>query len=579
MRAALALIFLVLWWPAAGPAAGQPPATQAALLPVQVERALKHVPDDAALVAIVPSVDALAAGLSAFGKAAGIPDLGEVTARGLLDKALDKSAAALDPAGPLVLVLSAGHEEPILIAALESEESWKAATQPSVLRDDVRVYEFGTDRFVAASIGPVAIFAREKGELRRALDSTGQFVARFSTDAGPWLGQRHVVVYADVPAWKNEIEASFGLVAQRMSVGMVAAGPDAEASRQVGNWMLERLKRMVLEARTYVGSVRVDARGVFADSRALFPPDSGVGRYLQQVHRPKRDLLRGLPAGDGPVVVALEWEEEPGAESFSEAMVKALVNMEPLRQRIGAEKLEALARQSMELNRTVPGTSMVFGFSPAGKGLLYWGLYLTREGEAVQRDMRRICELTPELMGAWGAFPAAMTPSTPEHVAGVAVDIYQFNFEVESSPRQPVVEALYGKSPTLYMAPHPQGVAYAFGPDADAREKLTRLLKPDAAPLSRDPHVTNLFKILTPDPQMCILVDVPALLTSVAGLLEQFGVPLPPLELGDAQAPWAGLAFYLEPAAPRVEFFVPAEPIQAAVKALKELEGPTDEAY
>jgi hypothetical protein len=576
VRFTFALVFVVLFVPCV---AAQSATTSAVALPPQVERALRYVPDDTHLAVVVPSVDALVVGLSAFGKATGLPDVAEVTARGLLDKVLDQGAAALDTTGPLLLALTAGHDEPLLIAALKSDESWKAATQPTVLRDDVLLYEFGPDRYVAASVGGVAIFAREKAELRRALDATGAFGPRLVREAGALLSQRQVVFYADVTAWQDTIDTRLDLVAQATSVGMVAAGPEGEASLQVWNWMLERLKRMLVDGQVYVGSGRVNAQGVFVDSRATFKPDSSVERYLKELRRPKHDLLRGLPAGEGPIVMAFEWEEAPGAEGFNAALAKALMNMESIRQKVGAEKLEAVLQQSVEMNRKVPGASAVFGFSPEGQGLLYWGLYLTQEGGPVQREMRRLCELTPELMSAWGAFPAAMTPSAPEEVAGVAADVYQFNFEAQDSPRQPMVEMLYGKNPALYMAPHPEGVAYAFGPREEARARLARLLNREAAPLSKDPRVVDLFKVLTADPQMCILADIPGILRSAAGLLEQVGLRLPTLELGAAQTPLAGFTFYLEPAAPRVELFVPAEPIKALVDIVKELEGKTDEPY
>jgi hypothetical protein len=577
MRLASALFFLVVSWPRA--ACAEPPATQPAALPPQAERVLKYVPDDARLVVVVPSVDALATGLSAFGTAAGIPELADLTARRVLEKSLDKSATALDTGGPLVLALSAGQDEPILIASLASEESWKAATQPSALGNDVLVYEFGPDRLIAASTGGVALFARERGDLRRGLDATGQFAPRFAAAVGPWLAERQAVVYVDVTAWREELDTGISLAAQRIPGGMTMAGPDAEAGLQMFNWMLEGVKRLVLETRTFVASTRVDARGVLLDSRATFVPDSGVARYLAQVRRPQRDLLRGLPAGAGPVVMSYEWEEEPGAEGFSSTMTRALLGMESLKEKLGAEQLEAVVKQSIDLNRKVPGTSAVFGFGPAGKGVLYWGLYLTREGDAVRRDVRKICELTPELLGAWGAFPAAMTPRAPEEVGGVTADVYELKIEADASPRQPVVEALYGKEPMLLMAPHPEGVAYAFGPSEDARQKLAGLLKPDSAPLSQDPHVTDLFKVLTPNPQLCVLADIPGLLTSVTGILEQFGLPIPSLEVSGGDTPWAGFTFYLDPATPRIEFFMPAAPIKTISKAVRELEGKPDEAY
>lgn len=579
MRALIATVFLAVLFSTA--AAAQAPATssQPVAVPPLLERVLKYVPDDANLVVVVPSIDGLAAGLSAFGKATGLPDVGDLTARQLLEKVFDQNAEGLDPTGALVLALSAGHDEPLLLASLRSDESWKAATQPSVLQGDVLLYEFGADRFLAASAPGVAIFAREKAELRRALDSTGKLASRLSTDLLPLLGSRQVVVYVDVPAWTAEIDTHLGLVARGMSMGMAAAGPEREASMQIWNWLLERLKRTVGDAQRYVGSVRVDAQGIFADSRVLFKPDCDMTRYLGQVRRPERDLLRGLPAGEDPLVMAYEWEEAPGAEGFSAAMSKALLSVGSLKEKLGAEKLEAVVQQSIDLNHKVPGTSAVVDFGSEGKGLLYWGVYLTPESAAVQRQMRSLCQLTPEIMSAWGAFPAAMVPGTPEEIGGVAADVYQFNLDAESSPREPMMAALYGQNPTLYMAAHPDGLAYSFGPREDARRKLAALLSRDAPPLSQDPRVRALFKTLSARPQLCVLADIPALAKSATAVAEQFGVPIPRLELSAANTPLAGFAFYLEAEAFHAELFVPAEPIKAIVKVVEGLENKRPEPY
>ncbi len=562
-----------------GLVAGQPAATQPASLPLEVERVVRYVPDDACLVVVVPSVEGLAAGLSGFGKATAIPDLAEMTARTLLAEVVDRGAVALNPSGALLLALSPGHDEPVLIASSSVDEGWKTATQPGLLRDDVPLYEFGSEQLLAASASGVVVFARERGELRRALDATGQFAARFQEAAAGALDQRHVVVYADMAGWKDEIERAISLAGQGMSLGMMATGPDVEASLQIWTWLLERLKQTVLDVRVCVGTVRVDARGVLVDGRASFRSDSGVAGYLRQVRRPARDLLRGLPAGETPLVIAYEWEDAPGADGFNTAMAKALLGMESLKQRLGADKLESMVKQSIELNRKLPGSSAVFDFGTEGQGVLYWGIYLTQEGEAVQRGMRKICELTPELMSAWGTFPAAMAPCAAEQVAGVAVDVFEINFETEDSPRQPMVEVLYGERPALLMAPHPEGVAYSFGPRVDARRKLSQLLATDAAPLAKDARVADLFKTLTPGPQLCLLVDIPAAVSSARGLSEQLGVPLPPLEVGRAATPWAGFTVYLEPEAVRMELFVPAAPIKAIAELVEEYEGPAGEAH
>ena len=560
-------------------AAAQPTSTQSSTLPAQVAAVLKYVPDDTSLVAVVPNLDGLAGGVAAFGKAIGVPDVADVNARELLSDLLGKGAQALNTSGAFVVALSATHEEPLILALLTSDESWKSTTQPTTLRDNVLLYEFGADRYVVAATGGVAIFAREKSELPRALDASGRFAERFAKEAGRLVGQRQVVCYVDVSAWNDQIEAQMAKLVQGMYMGMAAAGPQAEIGIQLWSWMLERFKKTVLETQTLVVTLRVDGQGVFLDSRVSFQPDSTLSRFLKQVVRPKRDLLRGLPAGETPVVIAFDWENAPGTETFNEALAKALLGMESLKEKIGADKLAVVIQKSVEMNRKVPGSSVAFAFSPAGQGLLYWGLYLTPEPGPVQGHMRAICELTPELMSAWGTLPTALRAQQPERFDRVAADVYQFDLGAESRPRQPMLEILYGNNPTFYMAPHPDGVAYAFGPQADAHDKLAQLLDPNAPRLDRDPRVAALFKTLAPEPQFCVLVDIPALAQSMAGMIEQFGVPFPPLELGAQKTPLAGLTFYLEPEDMRGELFVPAEPIQALIKVVEGLEGKPKEAY
>jgi hypothetical protein len=388
-----------------------------------------------------------------------------------------------------------------------------------------------------------------------------------------------VVCYVEVATWNEQIEAQMAKLAQGMYMGMAAAGPQAEVGIQLWNWMFERFKKMVFETQTLVATARVDGQGVLLDGRVSFVPDSVLARFLKQVVRPKRDLLRGLPAGETPFVMAFDWENAPGAETFNEALAKALLSMESLREKVGADKLAAVVQKSVEMNRKVPGSSVAFSFGSGGKGLLYWGLYLTQEAGPVQRDMRAICELTPELMSAWGTFPTAMRAGRPEQIGGVAADRYQFDVGAESQPRQPMLEVLYGKDPTLYMVPHPEGVAYAFGPQEAARETLVKLLDPDAPRLRRDPRVTALFQALSPEPQLCVLIDIPALARSMVGLLEQCGIALPSMALGEQKAPLAGLTFYLEPDVVRGELFVPAEPIKAIIEFVEGCEGPRKDAY
>jgi len=91
------------------------------------------------------------------------------------------------------------------------------------------------------------------------------------------------------------------------------------------------LKKLVLETQALVSTARVDGRGVLLDSRRQLYADSHMARQLKQVVRPKRDLLRGLPAGETPFVVRMTGERA-GGRDLHEAM-PGLLSMDSLRRR------------------------------------------------------------------------------------------------------------------------------------------------------------------------------------------------------------------------------------------------------
>ncbi len=545
----------------------------------RIQRILKYIPDDAKVVVMVPALDDLVAGLRAFGKTIRVEDLADLNVRDLLEEAVGEGVAAMDTAGPLILVVAAGRDEPLLIAAAAGPQAWKSQTQPSRLGPDAWLVEFGPQHGLAASVGDVIIFGREKADLRGALDSTGRHAARLGQEVGQLLERGQIVVYVDVPAWKEELDTQLELVSQALSVGMTLAGPEAEMGVRVCSWLLERARTVLAETESCVSTLRIDGRGVFADFRAAFKAEGQVAGYLGQVQRPRRDLLRGLRAGDGPLVFAFEWVDGPGVEGLNSALTRAILSAESLKAQVEAERLEGFLKKSLEVHRRMSGTNAAFSLVPDGQGLLYWGLYLTNEGEAVRSDLRGICETTtPELMSAWGAFPIGIGSRESERIGPVEADAYQFDFSQARQPMQPMLAALYGKNPTFYMAPHPEGVAYTFGPRSQARDKLQVLVTGQEAPLSADPRVVELFRILRPDPQFCLLMDIPGTVKCFAGLLEHFGVPIPPLAPGDRKLPLAGFTMYLEPRAVRAELFVPAEPLTALIKLAEGLER-HDEAY
>jgi hypothetical protein len=541
-------------------ALAQTPATQPAGVCPEL---LRYIPDEAHLVLLIPNVEELAAGLNAFGKATGADDLAELTPAAIFEEALEGSGAILDPTGGLAVTMSATSDEPLVIARVKGEAEWRVSTRPTGLRAGVEVFELGTNRCVAAVCGSVAIFARDKGELRRGVNAEGANAKRWAPALSQLAGRRDVLLLIDVPAWKTPLDTQVTLLAQGMKMGMAAAGPDSDAAMLIWEWMLAQFRQTSAEARRFVGGLQVNADGVFADARLTFAPDGSVGQYLARVKKPRGDLLRGLRAAGAAVVCGFEWEDPPEVEGVNEALSRAVLNIESLRARMGAERLEKLIKRSIELNDKVPGANLAVTLLPEGGGLMYWGTYLTPLGPEVQREFRAIFELSPELMNAWGTLPASVRVGVPEQVGNVKADVYEFDFG-EGTALQPMLSAVYGTAPTLLMAPHPEGLAYVFGPRETARSQLARAVAPAAA-ADEDPRLAAALGRLTGNPQMCFLLDVPVFFNALAGFVQQLGISAPPLDMPQTALPLISAAVYFEDAALRAEAYVPAEPVKQLI--------------
>jgi len=550
---------------------GQTTATRPVEPSAAVQAILRYIPDDAHLVLLVPSLSGLAEGIQAFGLAVGAEELADITPMRVLAGALGESAAGgLDPTGALAVVLSAKWDDPLLVATLADKQAWDTAGQPRELRAGVNLYDFGGDRFVAVKVGRAVIFARDQGELTRALDASGVVARRVCEEAGERLGRHHLLLFVDVPGWKDLIETRTAWLAQRFYVGMAAAGPEAELGMQIWSWMFDQLRQAIVQMRTALAGLRIEATGVSAEFRLDFQPDGSIARYLGGVRCPQRELLRGLPTGPGAMIVAFEWEESPESRGFNEGLVRAMLATPALKEKFGGERLQDVLERGLEINRRVPGTSFVFGSSQDQAGLLYWGLYLTAEGPTVRRELRHICESMPELAGAWGTMPAALKLCPREQIGDAEVDAYALSLGEDMSALQPVMQAIYGAEPRFYLAAHPEGLAYSFGPQEESRRKLAELLA-SAGPLAHDPRVAAVLARLSPHPQGCVLLDPPAMLRSVLDLARRLGVPVPRPENGSACGGLAGLTFYLEARAVRAEVFVPADAVRATLRLVEQM--------
>ena len=166
---------------------------------------------------------------------------------------------------------------------------------------------------------------------------------------------------------------------------------------------------------------------------------------------------------------AYEWELPPEVEGVETGLMRAFLRMDAMKERLGAEKLEAALHRSVEIHRKISGSNGVVEPVPEGDGLLISGLYLTTEGPAVQRELRELYETVPELMNAWGGLPSTTVRHEDAKLGDVLGDLYRFTFDTDDARLQPTLQMVYGVTPSVYIVAYAPGVAYALGAQEPAR--------------------------------------------------------------------------------------------------------------
>ncbi len=558
MRIQVALIALLVVVSAGG--------VQAALADedgrVSLTRVLAHTPEDASLVVVVPSIEGFAGGMRAFGERLGSSSVAGTSGRDILTGPFGAPGDVLDTAGPLVMAVSAAHADPVLIGGLGALADWTPATPASSLPAGVQIYEQERRGWLAVVDNTIAILARSEQDLMRAVRSRGEVGARLAEAHADWLRRQHLVLHVDVKPWRAVIHQQMAVVSQGAYMGMAASGPDAQTALQLWEWVLEQFELLVSEMETYALSARVGADGIRVEDRAAFRPGGRVVGYLSQVKRSQRDLLRGLSREMGAAVFAAEWELPPNVQTLDEAMVKAMLKMDLFRDKAGDARFQEAMQKSIELYRKMSGYSGMFSRDPDGEGMVFSGVYLTRDGQAVRRGMRSVIELCPDLMAAWGSLPGTSVRHEVSQVGQGEGDMYRFDVDQATCPRRPTLQSLYGQDTTLYMAEHPEGVVYAMGSRAGSEQVVENLAQTPRSSLRENPRVAALLRRFTPRPQACLLLDLPEMMGIVADSVRQQGGVFPPMPRGGDGTALVGFTFYLEPAAIRSEVFVPTQPIR-----------------
>ncbi len=149
--------------------------------------------------------------------------------------------------------------------------------------------------------------------------------------------------------------------------------------------------------------------------------------------------------------------------------------------------------------------------------------------------------------------------------------MHTFVFEAEDEQMGDMLTAMYGESLTLYVAPHPEGVLYAQGPADTARERMVKLLAGGGGKLSENQDVAAALKTISPNPQMCLLIDLAPVFEWGLHLAGVAGGPIPEIDMPE-QTPYIAFGFYFERDTMRAELWVPSPAIKTVVEAIKEAE-------
>ena len=542
-----------------------------------VARLLSHVPADTHLLLIVPNVKQLVDGINAFGRSADIGFLEDLQVATLLEDSLGDALSVVREAGPAALALSAERQEPLIFATVNHDQPWKVGGDANRL-DDLPYCEFKEGCCAVLFDDRVAVFGRDKAELRRALSGASVFPERLGPYAQQALASDQLVFWADLPAWRPLIQQSLGFVAQTMYMGLAAAGPDAEMTIGLYRSVFEHLENMLDEATTYSAAVRVDESGIRARDRFGFRPGGSVAAYLAGVKRSERNLLRGLPAG-GAIIFACEWQGPDGTESLNDVFLDALTHVPAFRERVSPEVLQGALANNREMNRYLQGFSGVIAPAPDGDCLLFSGHYLSSDVLAMREHIRRGFEEYPEVMCAWGVVPNAELAPEKQRVENADIDVYDFAFKQPGAQMDPMIHAMYGDECTMVLVQAGESLAYAMGARSDAMQAARRLARGEVSPMKDDDRVVALFDQLTPNPQFCLLVDLPRTLEMMSGLLQRAGMPIPAVDAGPQQHPLAGLTAYIGPDALRAELYVPAKAIRAFLAEIEEIDARENAAY
>jgi hypothetical protein len=540
-----------------------------------VDQVLARVPDDAGLVVLVPDFGKLVTAVAGFGNRLGIEELKDATPNKVLTEILGPKMGGVDPNGPLAVSLSQDAASPVLILTLADPEAWKRGGQPVEGSSELLAVTIQDAPWFTAVVGRTAVASDVRSSVESALKAGGEFRKRFDPQGRAFLEDGiQGVLWVDVPAWRPVIEPALASAEGLMQMGLAMAGPQAEDAAAIWQWLFQLCRQVVGQTRTYVAGIAFHDDGVRFHDRATFEGEGALSAYLGKVRKSQRDLLRGLPDTPAAVTFGCEWFIPEGVESFGETMLKAVLEMplgKALREDESArEGLEAARR----IYRHIQGYNLVL---PAGgQGISLAGLYLCERRGEVLKDLTASMDVlaSSKMMSAWGPGLNVKVTRRTEKIASEDAEVFDYVFSAEDEQVQQILRSVYGESSSFYVAPHPEGIAFAFAPGDAGRPVLERLLAASGGKLAERADVAAARKRISPDPQAVILVDMVRSVELGLAMVKSMGVPVPPVKLPGGPAECAAVGVYLGRDWFGSEVFVPTGPIRKLMEAFESAEPP-----
>ncbi|QOJ13201.1 MAG: hypothetical protein HRU75_00495 [Planctomycetia bacterium] len=534
-----------------------------------LRKLLAAVPDDAEAALLIPNVNDLASGVSAFGKGAKITAWGGLTGPSLL-AAIDfpYPTDGLDLAAGLVIYTREGDDEPGAILFPKDVAVWKRTVAAEDAADGL--FRLGDEHSGWGAVRDGRIVVADEKERVATARWTGRVAEKTGSIAA--LDRAQVVAVVDVPAWKESVRGTIELFGTFVEMGMPADGEENEiaAMRAFFGAVGKGFADTVEDAERFAVGLRISGDAARLDVLTEF--GGATGSAIEKAKGSGRELLRGLPASAAMVVMAFETATPIGAGSAWDELVREII-------KLGAspETAETRAKVDEAVNAwskvadSITGCSLAVG--AAGSKFALFGQYFAdNPAEAA----RRLDDYNRVTIGLNSYVKGATISNATEEIAGKRTSITSVTLD-DSREEAAIIAAAYGTPLVIATAESAVGVGLAMGSDVAARRGIKELIeiKPDAG-MATGTMGETARRSLSPRPLGVMLIDVAECARASMRVVQAMGLALPNIRFGPA-GPIA-MGVYIERRVVRLELHVPTSAVRSITEAVERLMGDEGEA-